>query len=261
VQLLGVDANPDATAVSDVMSYSRVHGMVNEWDFATGSAAQLKKVWTDYKIAVQIEQGQIDHTPALFIINAKGQEEELYLTQMSYSGVGQAAQVIAQEVASLLPSHPKLASLRSLAAIPPLDPTVKAALPGADGGTPVELGPGKPRLVVFFASWVSEVSDLPAELKVLNTYAKAAAAQHLPAPTAVDEAVTEPESTSVDAALKDVGPLAFQVGVDQTGRLADGYGVQDQPWLVLVNAAGKATWSHDGWLPESAIEAAAKAHP
>lgn len=261
VQLLGVDANPDATKVSDVMSYSRVHGMVNEWDFTTGSAAQLKKVWGDYNIAVQVEQGQIDHTPALFVINAKGQEQKVYLTQMSYSGVGQSAQVIAQEVASLLPSHPKLSSLQSLAAIPPLDPTVHATLPGADGGPAVDLGPGKSRLLVFFASWVSEVSDLPAELKSLNAYAKAAKAQHLPELTAVDEAVAEPSPTAVDAFLKDAGPLSYQVGLDQTGRLADGYGVQDQPWLVLVNAAGKVTWSHDGWLPESAIAAAAKAHP
>ncbi|HTU73220.1 MAG TPA: SCO family protein [Trebonia sp.] len=260
VQLVGVDANPSATAVSDVMSYSRVHGMVNEWDFLTGSVAQLKKVWGAYHVAVQIEQGQIDHTPALFVINPQGQEQKVYLTQMSYSGVGQSAQVVAQEVASLLPSHPKLSSLQSLAAIPPQDPTAKATLPAAGAGTPVELGPGKPRLVVFFSSWLTEVSDLPAELKGLNAYAKAARAQHLPGLTAVDEAVTEPSPTTVDAALKAAGPLAYPVGLDSTGQLADGYGVQDQPWLVLVNAEGKVTWSHDGWLPASAIEAAAKAH-
>ena len=63
VQLLGVDANPDATSVADVLAYSRAHGMVNQWDFLTGSPAQLKAVWGAYHIAVQIEQGQIDHTP------------------------------------------------------------------------------------------------------------------------------------------------------------------------------------------------------
>jgi protein SCO1/2 len=261
VQLLGVDANPSATAVSDVMGYSRVHGLVNEWDFLTGSVPQLKKVWGAYHIAVQVEQGQIDHTPALFLINARGQEQKVYLTQMSYSGVGQSAQVIAQEVASLLPSHPRLSSLQSLAAIPAQGPTAQVTLPAAAGGTPVKLGPGKPRLVVFFASWLTEVSDLPSELKVLNGYSKAAAAKHLPGLTAVDETVAEPSPTSVDAVLKGAGPLAFQVGLDQTGRLADGYAVQDQPWLVLVDAAGKVTWSHDGWLSEPAIEAAARVHP
>src|SRR6266702_5808300 len=47
VQLLGIDANPDAIAVSNVLAYSRVHAMVNQWDFLTGTDAQLKKVWTD----------------------------------------------------------------------------------------------------------------------------------------------------------------------------------------------------------------------
>src|SRR6516165_2514289 len=40
VQLLGVDANPDATSVADVLSYSRTHGLVNQWDFLTGSLAR-----------------------------------------------------------------------------------------------------------------------------------------------------------------------------------------------------------------------------
>ena len=75
VQLLGVDANPTATSVADVLAYSRAHGMVNQWDFLTGSLAQLKAVWGAYHIAVQIEQGQIDHTPALFVINQQGREQ------------------------------------------------------------------------------------------------------------------------------------------------------------------------------------------
>src|SRR5262245_17901409 len=155
VQLLGVDANPDATAVSDVLSYSRAHGMVNQWDFLTGSAAQLKKVWSGYHIAVQVEQGAIDHTPALFVIDQQGRLQKVYLTQMAYSGVGQSAQVIALELASLLPGHPKLASRQSLAAIPAQGPAAHVTLPaavsgpGSAGGTTVSLGPGQSRLVVF----------------------------------------------------------------------------------------------------------------
>jgi hypothetical protein len=53
-------------------------------------------------------------------------------------------------------------------------------------------------------------------------------------------------------------PLSYQVGLDTTGRVADGYGVQDQPWFVLVSASGKAVWSHDGWLAPSALESAAR---
>jgi hypothetical protein len=42
--------------------------------------------------------------------------------------------------------------------------------------------------------------------------------------------------------------------------VADGYGVQDQPWLMLVSAAGKVVWTHDGWLPLPALEKAAAEH-
>jgi cytochrome oxidase Cu insertion factor (SCO1/SenC/PrrC family) len=266
VQLLGVDANPDATKVSDVMAYSRAHGMVNQWDFLTGSSAQLKAVWKAYNIEVQIEAGQIDHTPALYVINQKGILEKLYLTTMAYSSVTQSAQVLATEVSALLPSHPKLSSIESLATIPSQTPattvSLPEAVPAADGnaGT-VTLGPGKPRLVVFFATWLTETSDLSAEMKSLNDYVKAGAKSHLPALTAVDETVTEPSEAAVANYLRTLGPLDYPVALDKSGRVADGYGVQDEPWLVLVNAAGKITWQHDGWVPVAALEKAAAAHP
>jgi cytochrome oxidase Cu insertion factor (SCO1/SenC/PrrC family) len=266
VQLLGVDANPRATSVADVLSYSRAHGMVNQWDFLTGSSTQLKSTWSAYHIAVQIEAGQIDHTPALFVISQQGKLQKIYLTTMAYSSVTQSAQVLAQEVSSLLPGHPKLASQQSLGTVTGQTPaatiTLPSAAPAAQGtrAATVPLGPGKPRLVLFFATWLTETSNLKAELSALNAYSGDAARRHLPALTAVDETVTEPSAASVRAYLAQAGPLKFPVGLDETGRVADGYGVQDEPWLVLVSSAGKVVWSHDGWLPLSALEQAAAAH-
>src|SRR6185369_7088891 len=207
VQLLGIDANPDAISTADVLSYSRTHGLVNQWNFLTGSLAELKATWTKYDIAVQIENDQIDHTPALFVIDQQGRERKLYLTQMAYSSVGQSAQVLAQEISGLLPGHPKVASQQSLASVSVQGPADHLTLPSASsqGGT-VTLGPGQPRLVMFFATWLSEV------------------------------------------------------GKDTNGQVADGYQVQDQPWFALVSASGKITWSHDGWLPLPALEAAVRQH-
>jgi cytochrome oxidase Cu insertion factor (SCO1/SenC/PrrC family) len=266
VQLLGVDANPDATKVADVMDYSRVHGMINQWDFLTGSLTQLKSVWKAYNIDVQIESGQIDHTPALYIIDQQGRLQKVYLTQMAYSSITQSAQVLATEAASLLPGHPKLLSQESLGTVDVQTPAAAVSLPAArpsdsgSGTSTVALGPGKPRLVVFFATWLTETSDLKAELTGLNSYVAAAAKNHLPALTAVDETVTEPSAVAVGAYLDQVGPLSYPVALDETGRVADGYGVQDQPWLVLVSAAGKVVWTHDGWLPLPALEKAAAEH-
>ena len=268
VQLLGVDANPDAIKVSDVMDYSRVHGMTNQWDFLTGSLAQLKSTWKAYNIAVQIESGQIDHTPALYVVDQQGKLQKIYLTQMAYSSVTQSAQVLATEVATLLPGHPKLSSLESLGAVSAQTPAATVSLPAAApaaGGTAagssatVTLGPGKGRLVVFFATWLTETSDLNSELTSLNAYAKAAASKHLPALTAVDETVTEPSTAAVRTYLHQLGPLSYPVALDATGRVADGYGVQDQPWLVVVNKAGKITWQHDGWVSLASLEKAAAA--
>jgi cytochrome oxidase Cu insertion factor (SCO1/SenC/PrrC family) len=262
VRLLGVDANPQATSVADVMSYSRTHGMVNQWDFLTGSLAQLRQTWRAYHIAVQIESGQIDHTPALFVISQQGRLQKIYLTQMAYSSVPQSAQVLAEEIATLLPGHPKLASGQSLGVIPGQTPAATVSLPtpaGPPAGT-VTLGPGKPRLVVFFATWLSETSDLKAQLTGLNAYARAAAKNRLPGLVAVDETVTEPSAQAVGAYLSGLTRLDYPVGLDQTGRVADGYGVQDQPWLVLVSAAGKVVWSHAGWLPLPELEKAVAAH-
>ena len=257
VQLLGVDANPTATSVADVLAYSRVHGMVNQWDFLTGSSAQLKAVWNAYHIAVQIEQGQIDHTPALFVIDQRGREQKLYLTQMAYSSVGQSAQVLADEVSSLLPSHPHVASQESLASITMQDPTDHVALPSATSDTKVLLGPGSPRLVLFFATWLSEVSDLKSELIDGNSYVAIARKDGLPPLVAVDETVVEPSAQAVRTYLSGLGTsLSYPVALDTTGRVADGYNVQDQPWLALVSASGKIIWSHDGWLSVPALTAA-----
>ena len=264
VALLGIDANPQATSVADVMAYSRAHGMTNQWDFLTGTPAQLKTVWQDYKIAVQVEKGQIDHTPALFIIDQQGREQKVYLTQMAYSSVGQSAQILAGELAALLPGHPHVKDQQSLATIKVQGPAQQVTLPSAlapsalaPSAPSATLGPGKARLVMFFATWLSETSDLTANLQLGNTYTQYAAAHGLPALAAVDETATEPSAAAVRSYLAPLD-LKYPVGLDTTGRVADGYGVQDQPWFALVNPAGKIVWSHDGWLSAQALESAAQ---
>jgi len=262
VQLLGIDANPVATARSDVLAYSRSHGMVNQWDFLTGSPAQLRAVWKAYHIYVAIEKGAVDHTPALYVIDTHGRERRLYLTTMAYASITQAGQLLAQEASSLLPHHPRLRSLRSLSFVRGIGPTMKTMVPAATSGS-VSLGPGRPRLVLFFATWLSETSALRQQLTGLNAYVKAARRDKLPGLAAMDEAVTEPSPdtarTFVAQLARSGTPLDYPVGLDTTGKIADGYGVQDQPWFVLVSATGKILWKHDGWLPASALQAAARA--
>jgi hypothetical protein len=233
--------------------------MVNKWNFLTGSLAQLKATWRAYHIAVQIEQGQIDHTPALFVIDSKGREQKLYLTQMAYSSVVQSAQVLAGEISSLLPSHPRVASQQSLATIVGQGPADHLTLPSAQAPGTVTLGPGRPRLVMFFATWLSEIGNLKSELLDANAYAAAARQSGLPQLVAVDETAVEPSAQAVRGYLSSLGAsLNYPVALDTTGRVADGYGVQDQPWFTLVSASGKVLWKHDGWLPPKPLASAVK---
>ena len=112
---------------------------------------------------------------------------------------------------------------------------------------------------MFFATWLSETSNLRSQLMGLSQYARAAESAKLPGLVAVDEESTEPSLAAVRVYLDGLGHLGYPVALDATGRLADGYGVQDQPWYVLTSATGKIVWKHDGWLPAPALIAAVRA--
>src|SRR5262249_31305347 len=99
------------------------------------------------------------------------------------------------------------------------------------------------------------------ELTGMNAYVAAARRAGLPPLVAVDETVVEPSAQAVRTYLAGLGTkLDFPVGMDITGRVADGYQVHDQPWFALVSASATITWSHDGWLPLSALQAAVRQH-
>ncbi|HWC84925.1 MAG TPA: redoxin domain-containing protein [Solirubrobacteraceae bacterium] len=264
VELLGVDANPKASKVTDVAAYSRAHGMLHQWHFLTAPLPRLERVWKAYGIGVQILGGQIDHTPALFLISPRGRLERLYLTQMSYASIGQLAQLVAQESASLLPGRPRVRSALSYTQVAPISPSAVTALPRAGAGE-VRLGPGHgARLQVFFDTWDSQVLPLHAQLEAVNRYRAAAARAHLPPVVGVDEGSVEPSSTALPRLLTSLArPLTYPVAIDATGRVADGYQVQDEPWFVLTSGSGRILWSYDvstqGPLTSSALTKSVRA--
>jgi cytochrome oxidase Cu insertion factor (SCO1/SenC/PrrC family)/thiol-disulfide isomerase/thioredoxin len=261
VQLLGVNANPKADRVGDVLAYTEAHGMSGQWRFLTGSDAQLRRVWAAYGIEDEIVAGMIDHTPGLYLIDRRGRLRRLYITQQAYSAVGQSAQVLAQDLAQLLPGHPRVRARLSYATIRGIGPADRASLPRLGGGR-VRLGPGAAHLYLFFDTWDREVTDLAAQLRALDRYAALARSQHgLPALTAVDEASVEPPG-ALRRFLAGTR-LAYPVAIDASGRVADGYEVQDEPWFVLVSAGGRIIYyrdaSTDGWLPAPALAGAVRA--
>ena len=252
VQLLGVDANPHAISLENVWSYSELHGMLHDWHFLTGSLPQLKRVWKQYAIEAAVEAGEITHTPALFVIDPQGRKAKVYITQMSYSSIGQLGQLLAGEASKLLPSHPAVRSDLSYARVPGITPAQAATLPRAGGGT-VQLGPGKAaHLYLFFATWDQGTSALGGQLSALNGYAAAARRLGLPPLTAVDEGSVEPSSQTLTDFLKRVPqPLSYPTAIDRTGRVADGYQVLGVPWFVVTSRTGQILYyrevSTGGW--------------
>lgn len=256
VQLLGVNANPDHTAVKDVATFSRQHGMMNRWLFLTGPKAALEKVWKAYNIEDAVVKGAVDHTPAVYLLDEQGHERRLYLTSSDYGVVPLEAETLAHAIARILPGTPPVAAAGSPAGGPIASPAQSVSLPALEpGGKPVSLGGTGPRLVVFFASWAP---DAARQLPALSRYAAAAQAAHLPVPVAVDVGSVEP-SIAQARHLSPVrhGTLGFPLAVDVSGRVADAYGVQDIPWIALADH-GRIVWSHDGWLAPAALEHAVK---
>lgn len=254
--LVAVNANAQATRVADVRSYTQAHGMANQWQFLTGSPAELAAVWHAYHVYAAVTSSGIEHEPVIYLIDQHGREREVYLTQMAYGAVRPQAAVIAHAVAALLPGHPAL-NVGSAAQASPLTPGSLVSLPSANGGAPVLLGPGHPHLVVFFDTWLSEVSNLPQQLMALNAYASQAKTHGWPPLVAVDEAPVEAGPAALPDLLHSLpARLDFPVVVDRTGALADGYQVQEQPWFVLTSPAGKVLLTNGGWFPIPALDSA-----
>src|SRR5207248_10661448 len=113
----------------------------------------------------------IAHTPALFVIDPQGRERRLYMTQQSYAAVGQLGQLLAQEASSLLPDHPPVNSNLSYDRVGGITPATPVTLPRAGGGS-VHLGPGRPRVYAFFASWDRQITGLAAGLERLGRYSE-----------------------------------------------------------------------------------------
>jgi cytochrome c biogenesis protein CcmG/thiol:disulfide interchange protein DsbE len=136
-----------------------------------------------------------------------------------------------------------------------IPPTRSVTVPRVGGGA-ISLGAGRaPRLYLFFASWDQQVMDMRGNLEAIAAYQTLASAQHLPRLTAVDEGSLEPSPTSVTTFLARLPrPLPYPVAVDRSGRIADGYEVQDEPWLVLTSARGRILWYYDvsvGGMPRT----------
>jgi protein SCO1/2 len=98
VALIAVNANPAATSVAEVQSWSIAHGMLHQWLFLTGSPKQLESIYHMYNVYAQVDANGTDvHDPAVFIIDASGHERLYYETLDSNSQADLNSEVIGLE--------------------------------------------------------------------------------------------------------------------------------------------------------------------
>ncbi len=258
VQLLGVNANWKSNQVEDVLTYTQLHGLSGRWQFLTGTESQLQRVWKHYgvdeKAYVAKNDNEIDHVAAMYLIDPEGRRREVFTTYPSYASIPQVGQLLAHDISSLLPDHPTVRAARSYDEIPGIRPTQRATLSEPGGGS-VQLGPGKPHLYLFFDTWDRGTTRIAYELDQLDAYQRDSKADGLPALTAIDEGSVEPSARALPEFIATLQhPLSYPVAIDRSGRVADGYGVEGEPWFVLTDAAGKIVWFQEVYtqgFPES----------
>ncbi len=86
IELVAVNANPTATSVTEVQAWSISHGMLHQWVFLTGTAQQLWSVYHLYNVYIQVgSDGEVEHDPKTFIIDAQGHERLYFETLDSNS--------------------------------------------------------------------------------------------------------------------------------------------------------------------------------
>jgi len=80
VTFVGINVNQFHATGADVLSFSRRHYLsrLANWEFLTGSPAQLRRVWRRYAIAVLPSgTGDVTHSELMYFIDAAGRERWL----------------------------------------------------------------------------------------------------------------------------------------------------------------------------------------
>ena len=155
----------------------------------------------------------------------------------------------------MLPGHPRVhqsVSLRYLRGI--MADTRAPVAGGRASGRTVSFGWATRTSSCFFATWVDENSNLTRSFGAESDQQTATAAAGAGAASTRQHRVLARGAAVAAGRLH--GSLDYPVVTDRYGQLADGYGVQDQPWIELISGTGKILFRHDGWITQPALDAA-----
>ncbi len=90
IAMVAVTVDPEHDGVPQILKFSQDRGLENEWQFLTGSRAQLEQVWQSYGIAADTTNVQgtptapsaaspdlVEHSAPIFLIDKHGNVREL----------------------------------------------------------------------------------------------------------------------------------------------------------------------------------------
>jgi protein SCO1 len=92
VVFAAVNVNQYVNSVHAMSVYSTAHqlGSIRSWHFFTGAVPALRKVWRDYNVQVEApsRNADVEHTSAIYFINADGTERYLTSPMVDHTGDG-----------------------------------------------------------------------------------------------------------------------------------------------------------------------------
>lgn len=97
VGVLAVSTDPARDDVAAALTFSKQHRMESYWHYLVGSKSALAPIWSDYSIYAQIQQSQVMHNSAIYIIDKQGRERALLRQDFQPQQVTQDLQILLQE--------------------------------------------------------------------------------------------------------------------------------------------------------------------
>ncbi len=86
-EVLAVNVNAPVQAAATLRRESARFRWLPQWRWATGSKPQLASVWRSYGIEVIPTKGDLTHTEAAYLVDAKGDQRALFLWPFSATDV------------------------------------------------------------------------------------------------------------------------------------------------------------------------------
>ncbi len=258
VVFVSVNANPFYPGVGAVASWSELHGLghLSNWVFATGSPAELRRIWRAYGVEVELDQATrtVVHSTELYFIGPDGQQMAIGSFGTAAADTAIYAHTLAQMADDLLPASER----GSVAGPSAMAPSQSNAAIGA-------------RVRAFALPYLGapsktlRSSSLAGRFTVLNFWSSTCTAcvREMPA---IEQAYRDlgrrVHFVGVDVADRRSSAAAFarRVGVtyplvsDTSGEVAATYQIPALPFTAIIGPRGGLETLHPGALSTEQLE-------